>query len=177
MNQILFDFYKLNCGKQIETTFFRLSESSFQHSILKKINKLNIEDIVPSYISSYAHKLAKYANVYVIGRKGIKDFNAKTDEIIGLIAFYTNNIQSRHGFISIIIVEKNQQGQGFGRALVELAKENAIASGMCTLGINVHKENDNAQKFYRKMGFTIRKELNTEFELEMLLQQHNGQQT
>jgi len=147
MNRQTYDFYRLNTVSEIISAFLQLSDSSFSHSILRQLNSQDFTD--------YANKLEKHANFYVIGNKNISDFSASKDLVFGCVAFYSNDKDTRHAFISLIVICKGKQGEGFGRKLVELAINSAVESGMQTLGVNVHKENNEARKFYEKMGFGI----------------------
>jgi len=147
MNQQTYGFYRLNNASEILSAFLQLSDSSFSHSILRQINSQDIMD--------YACKLEKHANVYVIGNKNISDFSANKDLAFGCVAFYSNDKSTLHAFISLIVVCKSKQGEGLGRKLVELAINSAVEADIQTLGVNVHKENHEARKFYEKMGFEI----------------------
>jgi ribosomal protein S18 acetylase RimI-like enzyme len=50
------------------------------------------------------------------------------------------------------------QGQGLGRLMLRHVEEQAQARGCRTLVLQVNKRNDIAVAFYRKAGFTVRKE-------------------
>ena len=66
------------------------------------------------------------------------------DDIRGFISVINNN------FIGALFVEKNYQGQGIGKSLIDYAK-----NLYDNLSLAVYKENEKALEFYKKMGFKI----------------------
>ena len=66
------------------------------------------------------------------------------DDIRGFISVINND------FIGALFVEKNHQGQGLGKNLLDYAK-----NLYDNLSLAVYKENENALEFYKKMGFKI----------------------
>ena len=66
------------------------------------------------------------------------------DDIRGFISVINNN------FIGALFVEKNHQGQGIGKNLIDYAK-----NLYDNLSLAVYKENEKALEFYKKMEFKI----------------------
>ena len=66
------------------------------------------------------------------------------DDIRGFISVINND------FIGALFVEKNCQGQGIGKSLIDYAK-----NLYDNLSLAVYKENEKALEFYKKMGFKI----------------------
>ena len=66
------------------------------------------------------------------------------DDIRGFISIINND------FIGALFVEKNYQGQGIGKSLIDYAK-----NLYDNLSLAVYKENEKALEFYKKMGFKI----------------------
>ena len=66
------------------------------------------------------------------------------DDIRGFISVINNN------FIGALFVEKNYQGQGIGKSLIDYAK-----NLYDNLSLAVYKENEKALEFYKKMEFKI----------------------
>ena len=66
------------------------------------------------------------------------------DDIRGFISVINND------FIGALFVEKNYQGQGIGKSLIDYAK-----NLYDNLSLAVYKENEKALEFYKKMGFKI----------------------
>jgi ribosomal protein S18 acetylase RimI-like enzyme len=152
MDKELYSFYALTCAEQIMDAFGQLKESAFRDSILRDNDGL-----------SYAQKLAKNSYFYVIAKKNICNLNTKTEELLGFISFYANYSSIKHGHISIVCIKNSHHGKGFGRALIELAKETSSSNGMYTLGVMCHKNNHAAQKFYDKMGFSFQKNFDEDY--------------
>lgn len=66
------------------------------------------------------------------------------DDIRGFISIINND------FIGALFVEKNYQGQGIGKSLIDYAK-----NLYDNLSLAVYKENEKALEFYKKMEFKI----------------------
>ena len=66
------------------------------------------------------------------------------DDIRGFISVINND------FIGALFVEKNYQGQGIGKSLIDYAK-----NLYDNLSLAVYKENEKALEFYKKMEFKI----------------------
>ena len=66
------------------------------------------------------------------------------DDIRGFISIINND------FIGALFVEKNYQGQGIGKSLIDYAK-----NLYDNLSLAVYKENEKALEFYKNMGFKI----------------------
>jgi ribosomal protein S18 acetylase RimI-like enzyme len=95
-------------------------------------------------LKNYVDKIYNNGNAFVI----------KCDtKIIGLVAFYANDMIKKYAFITMIVIREDWQKHGFGKKLIELVKKESVSGGMTTLGLWVHKENLNARSFYKKIGF------------------------
>jgi GNAT superfamily N-acetyltransferase len=55
--------------------------------------------------------------------------------------------------IEVLVVSRDWRGSGVGSALVQKAKEEAIARGMDELEVGTERDNQIARRFYRKCGF------------------------
>ena len=66
------------------------------------------------------------------------------DDIRGFISVINND------FIGALFVEKNYQGQGIGKSVIDYAK-----NLYDNLSLAVYKENEKALEFYKKMEFKI----------------------
>ena len=124
---------KLEKLDEIINAFLDLKDSVYEKTIFDG-----------NYLTTYVEKIHKYGNTFVIKRD---------TKIIGLVAFYANDLVKKYAFITMIVIRKDWQKHGFGKKLIELAKKESISAGMTTLGLWVHKENLNARGFYKKIGF------------------------
>ena len=62
-------------------------------------------------------------------------------------------------FLSKIYVDSSERGRGFGRAIMEFAKESAIKLGLKTLSLTVNKDNSDSIAVYKKIGFKVVEEI------------------
>lgn len=92
----------------------------------------------------YSEKLATHAKFLVC---------YVNSQIVGFIAFYTNNIAKQY-YIPLICVGSGYQCQGIGRRLLESLEANAPIS-ITSIGLEVNKANLIAFQFYMRMGFRI----------------------
>ena len=93
-------------------------------------------------IAQYAQKLDEYA--YICGEYS-------DEEMIGLVAGYTNKTENHIAYISCVAVLKEHRGKGIATRLV---MEFLNKSKSCNLkGVHCYTENESAYKMYKKIGF------------------------
>ena len=122
--------------------------------MIRQLQNKDIDKIMGIWLEStiYAHKFIskEYWNenynivkdVYIpMSKTFIYEDN---DDIRGFISIINND------FIGALFVEKNHQGQGIGKNLIDYAK-----NLYDNLSLAVYKENEKALEFYKKMGFKI----------------------
>ena len=122
--------------------------------MIRQLQNKDIDKIMGIWLEStiYAHKFIskEYWNenynivkdVYIpISKTFVYEDN---DDIRGFISVINND------FIGALFVEKNYQGQGIGKSLIDYAK-----NLYDNLSLAVYKENEKALEFYKKMGFKI----------------------
>ena len=78
---------------------------------------------------------------------------AYTDDVIGYVAMYANDLQSETAYITLIAVRRENQKVGVGSALIAWCESTAIGRGMRQLRLEVAKDNTNARSFYERHGF------------------------
>ncbi|GHV91888.1 spermidine/spermine N(1)-acetyltransferase [Spirochaetia bacterium] len=152
INSKQFIVCQLNNIDEITQAFLELKESHFDRTIYEE-----------GVFNAFTKKITQFANTYVIIHKKNKDKETNSlykDETIGLISFYANDEEKKYAFITMIVVKNIWQKHGFGEKLIEIAKSNSMKKGMKTLGLWVHKENNNARSFYKKLGFIEQEEVN-----------------
>jgi ribosomal protein S18 acetylase RimI-like enzyme len=118
----------------INHTVIALRSSFFKKSNIKVIST-----------EEYQKKICEFALVYTV--------YSIDNEVLGFIAFYANDHVNKFGYISIIIINSAWHRCGLGKLLISIAYSISQLNGMTTLGVVVHKENENAMKFYKTMGF------------------------
>lgn len=82
--------------------------------------------------------------------------NAKmNNEVIGLIAFYTNQSKLRFAFISLICVLQKYYGIGVGSNLMNECVSLAKKQNFRSIQLEVDNNNKGAIIFYEKFGFKV----------------------
>ena len=71
-------------------------------------------------------------------------------------AFTTNMTDVTTLYIDDLCVDKNRQGQHIGKELFNYCVDFAGKNGCYAVTLNVWEGNDNAKRFYEKMGMTVR---------------------
>ena len=92
----------------------------------------------------YAKKIVTNGETFV-AKQGKK--------IVGLISYYSNDLENREGYISVLCVLPNYRGQGLSRMLVDKAIENCKNAGMETISLKVYRSNAVAYSLYLSYGF------------------------
>lgn len=99
-------------------------------------------------IDDYARKIARNAT----------RFEAWSGEtLIGLVAAYCNDQEKRVAYITSVSVLQAWVGKGIAARLLGQCVENAKASGMRKICLEVARANNPAIKLYEKSGFVARK--------------------
>lgn len=103
------------------------------------------------------HKRFSDFNNYInkIYMNGITYASIENENVLGMISFYANDIDSKTAFITQIIVDSNHQKSGIGNLLVGKCCEISASKGMSFVSLEVKKDNKNAISFYIKNGFSI----------------------
>lgn len=72
-------------------------------------------------------------------------------DVKGFAAFY-KNVGAKQLYITLICVDKQLQGKGFGGKMLEVL-ESLKCEGFETIALEVVKTNQTAYHFYKKQGF------------------------
>lgn len=82
------------------------------------------------------------------------------EKIVGFVSVWAKvkvnglvNKESEVAYVSDLIVNAADRGQGWGRALLQRAEDYARAAGATTLSIGVLAENTGARRLYTNFGF------------------------
>lgn len=76
-----------------------------------------------------------------------------SDEIVGFIAFYANDLVKKISYISMIAVSPEHKRKGYGTKLIEAAVKSSREKNMKYIRLEVNKNNINAISFYKYFGF------------------------
>jgi len=139
----------LNCYEEIETAIYTLRNDLYN----QKYNDNNV-------IKELAEK--DYKNAMVLGLE-------KEKHIVGLCAFYANDLVKKNAFLSMLVINKRYQNKGIGRIIICEMIEICKRTGIKEIVLYVENTNEKAIKFYEKNGFTYieRKESMCEYSLEI----------
>ena len=74
------------------------------------------------------------------------------DELIGF-TLYGYDVEHKTYAIQRLMIDRRLQGQGYGRAAMELAEEQAHAKGIGRMELNVFGGNEVARKLYPSLGY------------------------
>ena len=133
-------------------------------NLLSQVLELHAEirpDIFISGATKYTEK--ELSEIFEDDMKPVYVAADNNDEVTGY-AFCiikepvkSNNLVPRkYIFIDDLCVDKAARGQGAGRRLFEFVKEEAEKLSCCGVMLNVWEGNDNALRFYEKMGMRTR---------------------
>lgn len=78
--------------------------------------------------------------------------------LIGIVACYMNDMQSRKAFITHVYVNTSHRGMGIANLLLEQCKITAKNMGFISIELEVAKNNLAALNLYYKHGFSISNE-------------------
>lgn len=124
--------------------FLSVIDTSFPVPLSQKVN-----------ISDYSPKVFNLGIV----------FQAMIDgEMVGVLIGYANDYQNFQGYISLFGILEEYRGMGIGKKLLQAMLDICRSRGMKELALDVHKQNEAAQKFYQKNGFTIDLNLPAKYE-------------
>ncbi len=95
---------------------------------------------------------------YVLETEEDKDQNKS--HVIGFIKTEPKYMGPRRRlYISSVIIDKREQGKGYGKALMKDIEKKAKEQGFDEITLDVSAENERAVKFYEKLGFETAKYL------------------
>lgn len=132
--------------------------NSVSYSI-NSATKNNIQNHLKRCNTLFYPHLSTYVNIEEYADK-IKS-NAYTfeawdkEQLIGVVACYLNNSDTKKGYITNVSVEKNYQGKGIAKKLVQQTIDKAIALKFKTLFLEVNVNNSSAISLYQSLGFTL----------------------
>lgn len=105
----------------------------------------------------YNQKLNTEESIQFLANKFYKNarvvYATENEKVQGFIAYYSNDTETKVGFVSMIIVKSNLQGMGVGTELLQYAEDDCRNKGMNCIRLEVAVENKKAREFYRKKAF------------------------
>ncbi|WKD22021.1 GNAT family N-acetyltransferase [Pseudoalteromonas sp. KG3] len=126
------------------TPFFKLLnevDADFSPTLSSRVN-----------LEQYALKLLKVATVFGV---------YKQNQLVGAIAVYMNDLESKIAFCPFIAILPNSRGQGLSQRLLELAIAELKSKQFNSLSLTVRADSP-ASYLYKKVGFKVINEFNYE---------------
>ena len=91
-------------------------------------------------------------------------------EIVGLVAGYNNDLETKKSYISLLALLQEHRGSGLATSLVESFIKKATNSGMEKIFLFTHSTNTKAVNLYKKLGFyEVELRPNGDYMLEKIL--------
>lgn len=107
--------------------------------------------------------LDETANKY-IERATIK-YKLKDGSIIGMVAGYINNYETKEAYISLVGIRKNYRGNGIAKILLREFIYECKQKGFNKIFVDTYEENNIAMKLYRDEGFIVASQENNRIHL------------
>ncbi len=101
-------------------------------------------------IGEYADKLQKYGKVLLL--------KSEDGDINGIAAAYMNNNESKIAYLTILALNKCNQGLQYGEKMLLKLEKIALTEGMKKMRLEVRKNNFTGIGFYKSMGYVIEEE-------------------
>lgn len=117
----------------------------------------------PEFITHISEKYAENAVVLAV---------AKEEDIRGICSFYCN--RGEIAFLSMIVINGNDQGKGLGRLLLDRMCSLCREKGIKRIRLEVAGNNETAKRFYQKNGFIPEEESNNSCTLCKELEDRHG---
>lgn len=127
--------YRTNtAGAAAIADFLRLCDARFNPPLGARVD-----------IPEYAQKIASAATCFEAWSDGM---------LIGLVAVYCNDLQTRTAHITSVSVLQEWTGQGIAARLMDQCVVHAKSAGLQQMGLEVAADNRSAIALYEKFGFT-----------------------
>lgn len=123
-----------------------------------KVNLTLLKEFVKSVDKDFTPPLTGRINIdewiYKIYSKGSVILAERKGEYIGSILFYSNNMESREGYIAYLAVDSKFRRLGVAKSMLDKCIEVSKSNGMHS--IIVYTNNPGALKLYVSRGFQIK---------------------
>lgn len=97
-------------------------------------------------LQELSKKYSLYANVLAIKKDG---------SIKGICVFYDNDSDTKTAFLSMIVISRLEQGQGYGHILLNEMSRICKEHGMIRICLEVANTNEKAIGFYEDIGYRL----------------------
>lgn len=80
------------------------------------------------------------------------------EELVGVIAYYCNDLVSKIAYITLVLVDAEYRGRGIAKMMLEKLFLDVKLKDFNQCHLEVNSQNFNAYNLYRNLGFRILKE-------------------
>ncbi|MFL0352399.1 GNAT family N-acetyltransferase [Xanthomarina sp. GH4-25] len=115
--------------------------------LLKEINIEFDNKFIKININEYVNKIVRSAVVIPF---------YKENQLIGFIAFYANNFETKVAYLTMLAVNKDFRSKNIGKFLLDMTTSYLIDRGFKKFGLETLTENERAKKFYLENGFLVK---------------------
>ena len=128
--------------------------------LLDTVNSEFSGELIPVKTEFYVDKLINNSKLFL---------EYDNNSLIGFIAFYANNEETRLGYLSMLAVDKRYRGKGVAQMLLSKAIAYLHKIRFEYFDLEVLKSNVKAIEFYKKNGFDVYEEKETHFQMRKSL--------
>ena len=107
-------------------------------------------------IKDYSKKIRKYATTF-------EAWNC--NKLVGLVACYLNDKESKNGHITNVSVIVSEQRKGIAETLISNTINESLNNGFETITLEVEEDNASAIKLYQKLNFTISQKIGNKYSM------------
>lgn len=115
-------------------------------NLLIKLNNLNHGRLIDCNIEEYVDKIFKKASLITILSCG---------NLHGFIGYYDNDKNRETAYLTMIAVDPDNQGMGYGKNLINMSIMNLKRKGFKKYRLEVLKNNQNAILLYKDFDFRV----------------------
>ena len=129
-------------------------------NLLTKLNNINNGKLITDSIDKYVEKISEKALIITISNCG---------NLQGFIAYYDNDNNKETAYLTMIAIEPDKQGMGYGKNLLHLSINNLKHKGFKKYKLEVLKNNIKAIDIYEEFGFRMIQENDDKIFMEKYL--------
>lgn len=132
---------------------FEIAKQTDVDIILEMMRELYANDKIPFDEVAAQNALIKFIWDDSLGRFWLIKIE---NEIIGYVILtfgYSIEYHGRDTFIDELYIKSDYRSKGIGTKVIEFIESQSRSLGIEAIHLEVERENENAQNFYRKIGF------------------------
>lgn len=119
--------------------------------------------LINSSIDTYIDKIFNFSTI-------IPYYNSSC--LKGFIAYYSNDVLNKDAYLTMLIINKKNKGEGFGKLLLNTSITDLRNLGFSDYRLEVEKTNLDAIEFYKNEGFNIEDERESFYLMKLNLKEY-----